>query len=320
MFAVHAYKSSSDDMNTLILMTQFLSVITFKKNNPNIPFKLYTDTKTLTIYNRFGISGIYDEINTEVLDEYPSDRISENFWASPKLWVMKHITDPFIMMDTDLIWHDVVDDYLSYDLVYLHQEPGTSYPYPNRLSYPDGFDWNDGLLDSFGQSQPINCALCVWNNIDFMKNYVDVYFEFVLDNPGTMNLMDGDMRFIHESGVQITSEQWLLGACEYYWDSNVSKLNTHSLLNILAFPDVLKPYNPNEPREVAMQSLNEHIFHLWGAKSYFDKGDYEGHIQVCDDLTSAISSHVASNPHNNLYRVIRDTLVESLPEIPESNN
>ena len=74
-----------------------------KKNNPNIPFKLYTDTKTLTIYNRFGISGIYDEINTEVLDEYPSDRISENFWASPKLWVMKHITDPFIMMNGDIL-------------------------------------------------------------------------------------------------------------------------------------------------------------------------------------------------------------------------
>lgn len=287
MFAVHAYKSYESEINPLILMTQFLSVLTFKKNNPSIPFKLYVDTPTLQIMNEFELSLIYDEINVSVLDKYPYDSISERFWASPKLWVMKHINEPFIMMDTDLIWHDKVEDYLEYDLTYLHLEPSASYPYPHKLSKPNGFKWDWNLIESFGQSLPMNCALCVWNNIDLKKEYVYTYFDFVMNNPAMLNISDEDFWFIHKHGLQMTAEQWLLAAYAYYWNKYVSEIKTHSLVNMLAFPDWVRPYNPNEKWDNALQSMGDHVFHLWGAKAYYEEGDYQSHIRVVNELYDA---------------------------------
>lgn len=312
MFAVHAYKSYEGEINPLVLMTQVLSVLTFKKNNPSIPFKLYVDTPTLHMMNEFEIPLIYDEVNVGVLDKYPSDRISDKFWASPKLWVMKHINEPFIMMDNDLIWHDKVEDYLDFDLTYLHLEPSASYPYPHKISKPNGFKWEWDLIESFGQSLPMNCALTIWNNIDLKKEYVYTYFDFVLDNPAMMNTVNEDWWFIHKHGMQITIEQWMLGAYCYYWNKFVEPIKTHSLLNMLAFPDWIQAYDPNQDPSVAFESMNKHVFHLWGAKAYYEDGEIDKHIKVVNELYNATQSITGAESREWF---IFESITDKLPQL-----
>lgn len=313
MFAVHAYKSYSDEINPLILMTQFLSVLRFKKNNPSYKFKLYTDSKTLSIYKKYGIDSAYDSINTIILDNYPSDRISPKMWASPKLWVMKHINEPFIMVDADLIWHGVVEDYLDYDLSYLHLESPLNYVMPNRLRFTNGFSWDTPMLEGFSQSLPMNCALCIWNNVEILRGYVNLYFDAVLDSNISYVSSDGDEFFIHRHGLQTTMEQWMLSAYSYYFDTKVSNIKTHSILDMMAYTEHLTSYNPNLDRGICKEDASTKIFHLWGAKVYFQDGEYEKHESVVWELQTALEQII----DNDYHQSILDTLLQSLPQIPK---
>lgn len=313
MIAVHAFiQPKGKPLNPLVILTQYIGVETFRVNNPSCKFHLYTDTYTLNLYKAVGIDSIYDYVNTEVLDLYPSNRISNVFWASPKLWVMKHLTTPFIMIDTDLVWHGKYDNYMGYSFTYLHRESPSSYPYPHRIQSNNNWVWDDGLRNAFNQSFPINCCLLIFTDLNFLKKYVDVYFQFVIDNDGNMDVSDDDMFFIHSTGAQTTMEQWLLAAMEYYENENGYKVTSYSILDVLAFPDILRHYNYNKPLKNLKNEIGSEMYHLWGAKSLYEKGHYEKYIEVRDELTNA-SLNIIRLSGKNHQRELVYNLINQLP-------
>ena len=151
-----------------------------------------TDTLTLELsrgckfackfcsYNAIGMKGdltrdmdtLYDEVNTEVLDEYPSDKISKDYWSSPKLWVMKHQEEPFLMLDTDLVLHNITPDVLERAQVsFLHTESPTTYAFPSVLNKPKAFKWSDWDVMAFINTMPANCAAICFTDMEFLKRY-----------------------------------------------------------------------------------------------------------------------------------------------------
>lgn len=306
MIGIHAY-SSKADIHPLVGLTQLLSILNFKKFNQDLELHLYTDTVTLAKYQKLGLSGLYDSINTTVLDNYPKNRVSSSFWATPKLWVMKHINQPFAMIDVDLAWKENISKYFEFDMSYLHRESTVMYPLPHRLTSPYGFKWNQNQMIGFRESLPINCGVTVWTNMKMLKDYVDVYFDFVLDNPGELIVDEKDMFYIDKTGAQILAEQWWLGSVEYDWTVN-KDAKTSSILDMLSFNFMNRPYDFNKHHDEL--HINT-VYHLWGAKRFYDNGMYEQHLRVVNYLLNELSKF-----DNNQIREITNMISSTLPIIP----
>ncbi|MGI9124366.1 MAG: DUF6734 family protein, partial [Mycobacterium sp.] len=166
------------------LLTHMYSCINHKTVNPDIPLCLVTDHNTLKYYDDWKLTGLYDEIITDFHDDYPRERISKNFWASPKIWAMSKLQAPFLIFDTDIILHKPLAGYQDCDLLYLHRETSTIYPNIFDITGSPGFLWDEEMVRCFRGTLPMNCAVVGMFNEEFKNDYVKRYFEFALDAPG----------------------------------------------------------------------------------------------------------------------------------------
>lgn len=317
MKAIHCFKNTKDSAeDALVVLTQLLSVIRFKESNPNIPFCLYTDTETLTQYKEYGIDKVYDYVNTEILDDYPTDRISGHFWASPKLWVMHHMDEPFCVMDTDLVYHKTINDYTGYDYVYLHRESFINYGTPNKIKSSNGFEWTEEELVAFGQVIPVNCAFLIFNNMEFLKTYTTRYFDLVLDNDVEMIMDEIDEYYVHKFAPQIIAEQWLLPAIQE--KSRIfegTRIFSKALAEVIAFPNMFRPFDHDAHEDVAYNELEDLIYHLWGAKDYFRGGKYGEYLKVRDEIYTAILEVLNQNSWFHLNPILQK-ICRKLPQVP----
>ena len=313
MIAIHAYKQTRDiELNHLVLLTQYMSVITFKKNNPTHQFVLYTDSNTLLKYKEFGIHAIYDQINTTILDSYPTEDISKNFWASPKLWVMMHMNSPFVIMDTDLIWHGKVTDHLDYSFSYLHRESPTIYPLPHQIESREDWNWDNNIKEGFNHTHPINCALLIFNDLDFVKKYTKYYFDFVKNNTGELLVSEDDLYFINKFGAQITMEQWLLAAMEYRENKFGNNVTSYSILDLMAYNNRLTHYDFNKSNDTVYSEIEKYIYHLWGAKSHYEKGEYVLHGNVSNYLLNGCYTLIKRHKNYNHIPIIENIRLRML--------
>lgn len=308
MIGVHAY-AAKVSLHPLVTLTQVLSILQFKRFNPTRELHLYTDSKTLKMYQEFGIDKMYDVVNTSVLNNYPKNRISTSFWATPKLWVMKHMTQPFAMIDVDLSWKEDLSEYEKYDMTYLHRESSVLYPLPHRITKPYGFEWSDDEKLGFRESLPINCGVTTWTNMEMLKEYVNRYFDFVLDNKGEMILDQQDLFYIDKTGAQITAEQWLLASIDYNW-TTFKGAKTRSIINMLSFNFLNRTYDFTVSHSTP--SVNT-VYHLWGAKKFYDNGEYSAHLQVVNKLRSWLNEFI---PHTPGLRMTVDLIMATLPPVP----
>ena len=316
MKALHIFKSTKDGVeNGLVLLTQMLSVLRFKENHPNINFELYTDSNTLEHYREFGIDKLYDAINTDILDTYPTNRISPHFWASPKLWVMHHMTEPFCVMDTDLVYHKTIDKFYDYDYVYLHQESPINYGMPHKFESTNGFEFLDSELIAFSNVFPVNCAFMVHNNMEFLKKYTTRYFELVLDNDVKLIMDSYDARYVHKYAPQIIAEQWLLPMiADHVRMYEGMYINAKSMIDTIAFPNMFRPFQLDAYPDDILDILSDNIYHLWGAKTYYETGQYDDYERVKEDLHSAVTDAIE---HNSLYhyKYVMDNILKSMPVV-----
>ena len=85
MKAYHVYIIRNREPETFELITHMYSCINHRNVNPDVSLCLITDSKTKEFYDKWKITSLYDEVITNFFDDYPYDRISHNFWASPKI-------------------------------------------------------------------------------------------------------------------------------------------------------------------------------------------------------------------------------------------
>jgi hypothetical protein len=295
------------------LLTHMYSCINHKAKNPGIPLCLVTDENTLKFYDDWRLTGLYDEVITHIHDDYPRDRISKHFWASPKIWAMSKLHAPFVILDTDILFHNPLTNYADCDLLYLHRETSTIYPNPLDIVGPPGFEWDEEMLRCFRGTLPMNCAVIGMFNEEFKLDYVKHYFDFALDAPGDLQYANPNShRMFPWSSAQIITEQWLLAARAYYWITVAKKpLRTRAMLKALWASNDFSPLDMDLPASAVREQLNGTFYHLWGAKKIQNNPKHEFYELVRKMLLSG-RFIVEQSPQYDIVRDVYDPLIASL--------
>lgn len=325
MKAYHVYvlkpqhpENSGIGRRTFELLTHIYSCINHKTVNPDIPLVLITDQNTLRYYDDWQLTGLYDEVVTDVYDDYPSDRISQNFWASPKIWAMSKLRAPFFIFDTDLVLHKPLARYTTdCDLLYLHRETSASYPNIFDITGPPGFVWSDDLVGCFLNTLPMNCAVTGMFNEQLKADYVRRYFEFVLDAPGDVQYANPNSRRMHQySPAQIVVEQWLLAALAYYLATVAGiPTRTRAVVKALWTWDELSPLDMDmlPGSEAFAAEVGGTFFHLWGAKRFQNEPGHQFHESVRQTLLRG-RSIVEESPQYPIVRDVYDDIIARLTD------
>jgi hypothetical protein len=157
------------------ILTTLLSALHWKKNNG--PIKLYTDSVGLQYYKEIGILGIYDEVNTDVLDNY-KDIDPAYFWTSGKIRCLKEEKDPFVFLDQDFIVRNKIPDFKD-ALTIGHWEIPRGYYYFTKeqfekeiihCSFPENYDVN---------SLVPNTSFLAFNDMAIRDLYVHMHLSLV---------------------------------------------------------------------------------------------------------------------------------------------
>lgn len=319
----------TEKLDDLTLLTQFLSVIKLKRLNPNSKIIFYTDTETKKLYEDFGILNLYDEVNTEVLDSFDSSKVNyDMFWATPKFCVMEKQEEPFVIVDTDMVVHLPLEVALSdknNDVFFFHTETPAQYPFPTLISQPKDFEWSNDELIAFANTLPFNCAILGFNNIKFCHKYVKRYFEFVLNNEGkVMELPELD--YLHEYGPQVTAEQWLLPAMAYLenFQPIMSPIDSYNIRTISLSDSIASPFRfmhqmHNEAQQIILEEMNQNVFHLWGAKTFYEKERFEEWDRIKKSLIESVSYEIDQH-HPKTHFDVLEKIEEYCREVPKSTN
>jgi hypothetical protein len=309
MKAFQTYIIHKDPPSNLELLVQILSVCTFKYLNPEVKIIFATDKKSLDFYNRVGFLDLYDEVITDVFDDYPYDRVSPDFWATPKLWLMSKINEPFIIFDVDLILNQPISIFGEEDLTYLHRELQSSYFRPHEVSVSPSWDWED-LLYYFRRTMPINVAVLFFKDMKFKNYYVDYYLKFVLDNKGGTKFPDED--YIPKNGLQTFAEQYLLSALIFKYQMDVNQnFKSNSLTKTVFCVDFF--YENGNYDEYSENPLAPLLYHLWSAKEYVNVQGHPHYIKAYNDVTIQGENHLKYigywNRVSNIFEKLKNGLV-----------
>ena len=160
------------------ILYTILSILRWKQFNG--PIKLYTDTIGLQFYQSLGIDKLYDEINTEVLDNY-TEIDAAHFWTSGKIHCLQFETEPFTFLDQDFIVRGKIPNYNT-DLAIGHWEIPRGYYYFTREQF-DREVSHYKLPDDYNPNAWIpNTSFMQINNIEVIKNYVEEHKKMVSTN------------------------------------------------------------------------------------------------------------------------------------------
>ncbi len=224
-------------MNNAEILTMVISALMWRKYNGKI--KLFTDKEGLNFIEKNNLSDIWNEIDVSVLENNTYSIDPTIFWAAGKLIALEASTCPCVMLDTDLIVVNSINNILSgSEITALHSEPLNSEVYinPNYLKKPNGYnfpifyDWN--VL-------PSNTAFLYISDNRFRNFYLEQSKSFMFNN------FEKPMENISQ---MVFAEQRLLSIC-----AAIKDIDIHYLLE--------SPYSLN----------NATIVHLWGFKEVLRK-------------------------------------------------
>ena len=309
MKTYHTYIIHDNPPSALELLVQLISVCNHKSINPEIPIVFVTNNQSLDFFEGIGFLHLYDQVITDVFDDYPYDRVSPSFWATPKLWLMSKIKDPFLILDTDLILNVPIKNFQDNDLTYLHRELQSGYLRPHEVSVSPSRDWNN-LLYYFKRTLPINVSVLHMKNMNFKDYYVKTYLDFVLNNPG--NSFFEDDEYIDKTGVQTFAEQYLLSslALKYNMEIDVS-FKTNSLSNLIHSYGFY--YDRGDFDGYSLDGMNPFGYHLWSAKKYINQPDHEYYVKSYQDVTQSGQEYLERIGYWNVVKDIFLKLKSKLP-------
>lgn len=178
------FGESAIDLPDYLLLMLKLSAVAWKKNNGKII--LYTDTPMKEYLERKDVISVWDEINTDVLDNFEKNYPFINqtvFWSASKFACYNENKSPFVCLDTDLVvWKklqfdpDVAFAFSHWELI---EEGDKSYPPLSQLVTPESYKIYPGCNVCKRAS---NMSVTYFGNDEFKNRFVKEAFSFMTNN------------------------------------------------------------------------------------------------------------------------------------------
>lgn len=145
------------------------------------PTKLYCDNATYEIFKSLDILEIWDEIDTDLLNQQTNIN-KTRFWSSGKLLVMNTQTEPYMMSDLDFVnFTDMFrfNFFNGYDLGVYHKEPwfmNSAYAKPKEKLKEVDFKPKQKL--NFW-ANPFNMGSFYMGDMNLNKKYTELSLEYI---------------------------------------------------------------------------------------------------------------------------------------------
>ncbi len=157
------------------ILTMILSALMWRKNNGDI--SLFGDNAALDYIESLGLSHIWNGGLYEI--KVPDNVPEKVFWAAGKLYAMRQMKMPAVMVDLDLvIWKDI-SQYVKYtDICAIHREGIYDDIYPGKdffkmsedYTFDPEWDWS---------AYPVNTCMLYISDEEFKSYYVDSAISFM---------------------------------------------------------------------------------------------------------------------------------------------
>lgn len=213
------------------ILTMMLSALMWRKNNGDM--KLFADPTAAEYIKKLGIEHIWNLGIQEIqVPECISERV---FWAAGKLYALKQMDTPAVMIDMDLIiWKDIRNVLSETEICCIHRERLFPDIYPEqfffhmneRYRFNPEFDW---------KVLPANTCMLYLADSEFKEYYTNCSIEFM------ENCVETEENLCH----MVFAEQRLIAMCAEKMGRNISSF----------FPGSM---------DIGRQDI---FTHLWGYKN-----------------------------------------------------
>lgn len=180
------------------ILTTIISALKWRENNGSI--KMITDDIAADYYKKLGIDTIWDLGIDVSLNKINNDIDSNIFWAAGKIYALKGQKSPCVMIDTDfIVWDNIENLLLQSEISVIHKEKIISSVYPNK----DYFNMNNNYLfdENFDWSVlPSNTAFTYISNNEFKDYYTSESIKFmknvINNNDKITNMVFAEQRLL----------------------------------------------------------------------------------------------------------------------------
>lgn len=224
-------------MNNAEILTMMVSALMWQKHNGSI--KLYTDKAGYAFIRSIKLLALWDGgIDTELLENnnYPID--PEIFWAAGKLIALEAQACPCVMLDTDLIITQPIQQLLEPTAITaLHSEALNPevYLHPSLLKKPSGFNFPD---DYNWNTLPSNTAFLYIRDKSFKSFYLNESKRFMFRNMEKPTEMVSQMVFAEQRLLSICADRQHLSI--NYLLSDPFSLSNNSVIHLWGFKHLLR--------------------------------------------------------------------------------
>ena len=123
------------------ILTTIISALMWRAKNGSI--KMITDEIGASYYRKLGIDNIWDLGIDTSLEKINNSIDSNLFWAAGKIYALKNHEAPCVMIDTDfIVWDRIEDLLLKSDISVIHKEEINPWVYPGK----EYFNMKNGYL------------------------------------------------------------------------------------------------------------------------------------------------------------------------------
>lgn len=153
------------------ILTMALSALYFQRLGGSI--RLIADSTCASYLSP--IASLWNGEISTALDCIPQDIDPNLFWAAGKLFALREMKTPCLMIDTDfIIWQPITHLLEPHALVAIHDEALDPAVYPDAI-----FAHNPQLSDFDRTVRPLNTALCYFADEQLLAFYCDTAFAYM---------------------------------------------------------------------------------------------------------------------------------------------
>jgi hypothetical protein len=190
------------------LLTMVLSALMWRKENGDI--RLMADEPAAEFIEKKGLSHIWN-LGVEIFS-VPKDINPRVYWAAGKLYALRQLHMPAVMIDLDLIiWKNITDTLAETDICCIHREglyPDV-YPDISFFNMKEGYSFNPNWnYDIY----PANTCMLYLADENFKNYYTDTAIDFM------KNTAETDENLCH----MVFAEQRLLAMCAWEREKEIS--------------------------------------------------------------------------------------------------